>query len=62
VAALAADRERAALLVGRAEALRLETATELESAEQAIHDRTVAALRVEKSAAELREPCPRAPA
>jgi predicted ATPase len=54
VAAARRDFDRAARLVGRSEAIRAMTATELEVAEQAVHKQTVAALRSQLSATELR--------
>ena len=45
VAAARKDWDRAARLLGRAEAIREETATELETAEQSVHDQTLEALQ-----------------
>src|SRR5205807_4960802 len=45
VAAARADWDRAARLLGRAEAMRVSTGAELEGGEQIVHKRTLAALR-----------------
>ena len=55
VAAVRMDWDRAALLLGRAEAIREATATELEAAEQIVHERTLTALRAAKSEEEVAE-------
>jgi predicted ATPase len=53
VAAAQADWERAARLLGRADAIRVSTEAELEAGEQMIHDRTLSALRDACSGDEL---------
>jgi predicted ATPase/class 3 adenylate cyclase len=55
VAAVRKEWERAELLLGRSEALREATATELEVAEQTVHEQTLTALRAARSAEEIRE-------
>ena len=57
VAVARMDWDRAARLLGRSEAIREATATELEAAEQVVHERTLAALRAAKSEEEVAELC-----